>query len=126
MVAGKFLRRWREYRQLVRELKSYSDVELAELGLVRSACARTAFLAAFGKPVVGAEPGPGPGVPSSDDGSLCAAAKQLDICSIVEQAIPATRRTNALRVGRGSDRRRSRDLKNDATVSIPARLSANA
>ena len=42
---GLFLR-LAEYRQLARELKSY--VELAELGMVRSACARTAFDAAFG------------------------------------------------------------------------------
>ena len=42
-----------EYRQLMRELKSYSDVELAELGMVRSACARTAFDAAFRQPVGG-------------------------------------------------------------------------
>lgn len=51
MVTREFFRRWREYRQLLRELKSYSDVELAELGLVRSACARTAFDAAFGEPI---------------------------------------------------------------------------
>ena len=48
MVTREFFRRWGEYRQLMRELKSYSDVELAELGMVRSACARTAFDAAFG------------------------------------------------------------------------------
>ena len=48
MVTREFFRRWGEYRQLIRELKSYSDVELAELGMVRSACARTAFDAAFG------------------------------------------------------------------------------
>ena len=47
MVTREFFRRWGEYRQLMRELKSYSDVELAELGMVRSACARTAFDAAF-------------------------------------------------------------------------------
>jgi uncharacterized protein YjiS (DUF1127 family) len=43
-----FFGRWSEYRQLVRELKSYSDLELAELGMVQAACARTAFDAAFG------------------------------------------------------------------------------
>ena len=43
-----FFGRWSEYRQLVRELKCYSDLELAELGMVRGACARTAFDAAFG------------------------------------------------------------------------------
>ena len=51
MVTREFFRRWGEYRQLMRELKSYSDVELAELGMVRSACARTAFDAAFGSPL---------------------------------------------------------------------------
>ena len=51
MVTKEFFRRWGEYRQLSRELKSYSDVELAELGMVRSACARTAFDAAFGSPL---------------------------------------------------------------------------
>jgi uncharacterized protein YjiS (DUF1127 family) len=53
MVTREFFRRWGEYRQLIRELKSYSDVELAELGMVRSACARTAFDAAFGSPLGG-------------------------------------------------------------------------
>jgi uncharacterized protein YjiS (DUF1127 family) len=43
-----FFRRWSEYRQLIRELKCYSDLELAELGMVQAACARTAFDAAFG------------------------------------------------------------------------------
>ena len=43
-----FFRRWAEYRQLVCELKCYSDLELAELGMVQAACARTAFDAAFG------------------------------------------------------------------------------
>src|SRR4029077_17956549 len=52
MVIREFFRRWGEYRQLIRELKSYSDVELAELGMVRSACAPTAFDAAFGSPLV--------------------------------------------------------------------------
>ena len=52
MVTREFFRRWGEYRQLMRELKSYSDVELAELGMVRSACARTAFDAAFGSPLL--------------------------------------------------------------------------
>ena len=51
MVTREFFRRWGEYRQLLRELKSYSDVELAELGMVRTACARTAFDAAFGSPL---------------------------------------------------------------------------
>src|SRR5947208_1776465 len=51
MVTRKFFCRCGEYRQLTRELKSYSDVELAELGLARSACARTAFDAAFGSPL---------------------------------------------------------------------------
>jgi uncharacterized protein YjiS (DUF1127 family) len=47
MVTRGFFRRWAEYRQLIRELKSYSDVELLELGVVRSACAQTAFDATF-------------------------------------------------------------------------------
>jgi uncharacterized protein YjiS (DUF1127 family) len=51
MVTREFFRRWREYRQLLCELKSYSDVELAELGMLRSACWRTAFDAAFGSPL---------------------------------------------------------------------------
>ena len=51
MVTREFFRRWGEYRQLMRELKSYSDVELAELGMVRSACGWTAFDAAFGSPL---------------------------------------------------------------------------
>ena len=51
MVTREFFRRWGEYRQLLRELKSYSDVELADLGMVRFACARTAFDAAFGSPL---------------------------------------------------------------------------
>jgi uncharacterized protein YjiS (DUF1127 family) len=42
-----FFRRWTEYRQLIGKLKSYPDVELAELGMVRSACAQTAFDATF-------------------------------------------------------------------------------
>ena len=47
MVTRGFFRRWAEYRQLIGELKSYPDVELAELGMVRSECAQTAFDAAF-------------------------------------------------------------------------------
>jgi uncharacterized protein YjiS (DUF1127 family) len=52
MSTGEFFRRWREYRQLTRELKSYSDAELAELGMVRSSRARIAFDAAFGSPLL--------------------------------------------------------------------------
>ena len=48
MVIRELSRRWGECRQLTRELKSYSDAELAELGLTRSACVRVAFEAAFG------------------------------------------------------------------------------
>ena len=47
MVTRGFFRRWAEYRQLIGELKGYPDVELAELGMVRSECAQTAFDAAF-------------------------------------------------------------------------------
>src|SRR5262249_25691713 len=47
----KFFSHWGEYRQLIRELNSYSDAELAELGVVRSACARIAFDAAFNAPL---------------------------------------------------------------------------
>ena len=47
MATRGFFRRWAEYGLLSYELKSYSDVELAELGVVRSACAQTAFDAAF-------------------------------------------------------------------------------
>ena len=47
MVTQGFFGRWTEYRQLSCELHSYSDVELAELGMVRSECAQTAFDAAF-------------------------------------------------------------------------------
>jgi hypothetical protein len=48
MVTRGFFSCWAEHRQLIGELKSYSDAELAELGMVRSACARTAFNAALG------------------------------------------------------------------------------
>jgi hypothetical protein len=51
MRVREVFRQWGEYRQLMRELKSYSDVELAELGIVRTSCARTAFDAAFGGPM---------------------------------------------------------------------------
>lgn len=47
MVTRGFFRRWAERRQQVRELKGYSDVRRAELGMARSACAGTAFDAAF-------------------------------------------------------------------------------
>jgi uncharacterized protein YjiS (DUF1127 family) len=47
MATRGFFRRRAEYRQLSCELKSYPDVELAELGVVRSACPQTAFDAAF-------------------------------------------------------------------------------
>ena len=47
MATRGFFRRWAEYGLLSYELKSYSDVELAELGVVRSAGAQTAFDAAF-------------------------------------------------------------------------------
>jgi uncharacterized protein YjiS (DUF1127 family) len=52
MAIREFFRRWGECRQLIRELKSYSDAELAELGIVRSACARIAFDASFGSPLL--------------------------------------------------------------------------
>src|SRR5258708_2889834 len=45
-----FFRRCTEYRQLIRELKRHSDVEVAELGMVQSACAQTAVDAAFRSP----------------------------------------------------------------------------
>jgi uncharacterized protein YjiS (DUF1127 family) len=48
MATRGFFSRWAEYRQLVGELKRYSDLELAELGMVQAACARTAFDAGFG------------------------------------------------------------------------------
>jgi uncharacterized protein YjiS (DUF1127 family) len=47
MVTRGFFGRWAEYRQLSCELQSYSDVELAELGMARSASAQTAFDAGF-------------------------------------------------------------------------------
>ena len=47
MATRGFFRRWAEYGLLSYELTSYSAVELAELGVVRSACAQTAFDAAF-------------------------------------------------------------------------------
>ena len=51
MATGEFFRRWRDYRRLIRVLRSYSDAELPELGMVGSACPRIAFNAAFGNPV---------------------------------------------------------------------------
>ena len=47
MATRGFFRRWAEYGLLSCELKSYPDVELAELGMVRSARAQTAFDVAF-------------------------------------------------------------------------------
>ena len=47
MVTRGFFRRWAEYRQL-RERKSYSDLELAAVGIARSARAGTAFDAELG------------------------------------------------------------------------------
>ena len=52
MATGEFFRRWGEYRQLTRELNTYSDTELAELGVARSSCARIAFNAAFRSPLL--------------------------------------------------------------------------
>jgi uncharacterized protein YjiS (DUF1127 family) len=50
MTTRAFFLRWAEYRQPIGELKRYSDVELAEPGMVRSACAQTAVDAAFRSP----------------------------------------------------------------------------
>ena len=48
MNARKFIDAWKTYVQLHSELQTYTDAEIAELGLTRRDGARIAFVAAFG------------------------------------------------------------------------------
>ena len=50
MVTREFFRRWGEYRRLICELNSYSDAELAELGMARSASAPDGFRCGIRQP----------------------------------------------------------------------------
>lgn len=124
MIIREFFRCWGQYRQLMRELKSYTDVELAELGIVRSACVRVAFDAAFDRSFRDAELGRG--VPALTTAWHCAATKELDICSRMEHGTSPLAGSRTLRVSRGSVTGAARGIKNDAPVSIPSAPSANA
>lgn len=53
MTIGKLIGTCSAFWQLHRELQTYTDVELAELGLTRRDAARIAFAAAIGTPRYG-------------------------------------------------------------------------